>query len=117
KVAETYYLEVVSRYPNSEGAPSAAYRLGAMRFNAKDFNESARQFAFCESKSTLPQVRLAASYNKARAYQMLGDIKLQIAALETVIATKADNPYREAALLMLGTVYLAEDKKAEALPL
>ncbi|TDU69356.1 tetratricopeptide repeat protein [Prosthecobacter fusiformis] len=117
KVAETYYMEVVSRYPNSEGAPSAAYRLGAMRFNAKDFEESARQFAFCETKSTLPQVRLAAAYNRARAYQMLKDSKRQIAALQSVIATKTDNPYREASLLMLGTVYLAEDKKAEALPL
>ncbi|SKB02285.1 Tetratricopeptide repeat-containing protein [Prosthecobacter debontii] len=117
KVAETYYQEVVSRYPNSEGAPSAAYRLGAMRFNAKDFEESARQFAFCETKSTLPQVRLAASYNKARAYQMLGDTARQVAALQTVISTKTDNPYREAALLTLGTVLLAQDKKAEALPL
>jgi len=117
KVAETYYLEVVSRYPNSEGAPSAAYRLGAMRFNAKDFEESARQFAFCETKSTLPQVRLAASYNKARAYQMLNDTRRQISALQSVISTKTDNPYREAGLLMLGTVFLAEDKKTEALPL
>ncbi|MEN3943876.1 tetratricopeptide repeat protein [Prosthecobacter sp. SYSU 5D2] len=117
KVAETYYLEVVSRYPNSEGAPSAAYRLGAMRFNARDFEESARQFAFCETKSTLPQVRLAAAYNRARAYQMLNDPKRQSAALLSVVGVKTDNPYREAALLMLGTVYLAEDKKNEALPL
>lgn len=117
KVAETYYMEVVSRYPNSEGAPSAAYRLGAMSFNAKDFEESARQFAFCETKSTLPQVRLAATYNKARAYQLLGDTKRQVAALQVVVALKTENPYREAALLMLGTVLLGEDKKAEALPL
>jgi tetratricopeptide (TPR) repeat protein len=117
KVAETYYEEVVNRYPNSEGAPSAAYRLGAMRFNARDFDQSARLFALCESKSPLPQVRLAASFNKARAYQMLGDTKRQSAALNAVLAVKTDNPYREATLLSLGTLYLAEDKKAEALPL
>lgn len=117
KVAETYYMEVVSRYPNSEGAPSAAYRLGAMRFNARDFEESARQFAFCETKSTLPQVKLASAYNKARAYQMLNDTKRQVAALQTVVAMTADNPYREAALLTLGTVLLAQDKKTEAMPL
>ena len=117
KVAETYYEEVVNRYPNSEGAPSAAYRLGAMRFNARDFDQSARMFALCETKTTLPQVRLAAGFNKARAYQMLGDTKRQIAALNAVLTVKVDNPYREAALLSLGTLQLAEDKKAESLPL
>jgi TolA-binding protein len=117
KVAETYYLEVVNRYPNTEGAPSAAYRLGAMRFNVKDFEGSARHFAFCETKSPLPQVRLAASFNKARAYQMMGDTKRQLAALGAVIAVKKDNPYRETALLTLGTAYLAQDRKTEALPL
>lgn len=115
--AETYYQEVVNRYPNSEGAPSAAYRLGAMRFNARDFEESARMFAFCEAKTHLPQVRLAAGYNRARAYQMLGNTKQQTAALQGVISVTADNPYREASLLMLGTVYLAADDKATALPL
>lgn len=117
KVAESYYLEVVNRFPDSDGAPSAAYRLGAMRFNAKDFAESARQFAFSEARSPLPQVRLAAAYNKARACQMLNDTARQVAALQSVLAVKTDNPYREAALLMLGTVHLGADKKAEALPL
>lgn len=117
KVAETYYQEVVNRYPNSEGAPSAAYRLGAMMFNDRNFDQSARMFALCETKSTLPQVRLAASFNKARAYQMMGDTKRQISALNAVVSVKTDNPYREPALLSLGTVLLAEDKKAEALPL
>jgi TolA-binding protein len=117
KVAETYYQEVVSRYPNSEGAPSAAYRLGAMMFNDRNFDQSARMFALCETKSTLLKVRLAASFNKARAYQMLGDTKRQVAALNAVVSVKTDNPYREPALLSLGTVLLAEDKKTEALPL
>ncbi|MEQ1750763.1 MAG: tetratricopeptide repeat protein, partial [Prosthecobacter sp.] len=117
KVAETYYQEVVSRYPNSDGAPSAAYRLGAMSFNNQDYDQSARMFAFCEEKSTLPQVRLASAFNKARAYQMLGDKKNQIAALNTVITVKTDNPYRETALLSLGTVLMAADNKEDALPL
>ncbi len=117
KVAETYYQEVVSRYPNSDGAPSAAYRLGAMSFNNQDYSQSARMFEFCEVKTMLPQVRLASSFNKARAYQMLGDKKGQIVALNDVIAVKTDNPYRETALLSLGTVLMAADKKEEALPL
>lgn len=116
-LAERYYVEVVRRYPKSEGAPSAAYRLGAMRFNARNFEESARYFAQCEQTTPLPQVKLAAIYNKSRAYQMLGDKKRQMEALQLVVEVKEDNPYRETALLALGSSLLAEDKKDKALPL
>ncbi|MBX7207436.1 MAG: tetratricopeptide repeat protein [Verrucomicrobiaceae bacterium] len=113
--AEKYFLEVVNRYPASEGAPSAAYRLGAIRFNGKNFDESARYFAFCEAKTPFPQIKLAAAYNKSRAYQMLGDRKKMMAALQSVAAVKQDNPYLESALLSLATALLGEDKKKEAL--
>lgn len=113
--AEKYFLEVVNRYPTSEGAPSSAYRLGAIRFNEKRFDESARYFAFCESKSPFPQIKLAAGYNKSRAYQMMGDRKKMLAALEAVASVKKDNPFLESALLSLATALLAEDRKKEAL--
>ncbi len=115
--AERYYEEVVNRYPDSDGAPSAAYRLGAVRFNNRTFGESAQYFAFSESKSPLPEVRLAAAFNKARAYQMMGETKRQLAALASVVAVKTNNPYRESALLTLGTALLGQDRKNEALPL
>lgn len=113
--AEKYFLEVVSRYPASEGVPSAAYRLGAIRFNQRAFEESAKYFALSESKSPSPQVKLAAAYNKSRAYQMLGDRKRMMAALKSVSEVKKDNPYLESALLSLATALLGEDKKKEAL--
>lgn len=115
--AAGYYEEVVTRYPSSEGAPSAAYRLGAMRFNESKFLEAARHFTFSEARSKNPQVRLASSYNKSRAYEMARDQANQVAALKNVIAVKTDNPYRETALLTLGSIYLAGDKKDEALPI
>lgn len=115
--ASGYYEEVVNRYPESEGAPSAAYRLGAMRFNDSKFPEAAKLFGFSEAKTKSSAVRLAAAYNKSRAYEMARDKKSQIAALKSVIAIKADNPYREVSLLTLGSLYLAQDNKAEALPI
>jgi TolA-binding protein len=117
KQAAGYYEEVVNRYPTSEGAPSAAYRLGAMMFNDSKFADAAKNFAFCEAKTKSPQVRLAAAYNKSRAYEMAGDKEKQTAALNSVIAIKTDNPYRETALLTLGSIYLGQDKKTEALPI
>lgn len=48
---------------------------------------------------------------------MSGDTKGQLAALNAVVAVTGDNPYREPALLSLGTLLLAADKKAQALPL
>jgi TolA-binding protein len=44
KQAASYYAEVVNRYPDSEGAPSAAYRLGAMTFNESKFADAAKNF-------------------------------------------------------------------------
>ncbi len=117
KQAAGYYEEVVRRYPASEGAPAAAYRLGAMQFNESKFANAASQFAFCEANTKSPQVKLAATYNKSRAYEMSGDKGKQTAALNSVIAVKTDNPYRETALLTLGSIYLAQDKKTEALPI
>jgi TolA-binding protein len=117
KQAASYYAEVVTRYPDSEGAPSSAYRLGAMTFNESKFLDSARHFAFCEAKHKSAQVKLAAAYNKSRAYEMAGDKEKQAAALKTVIAFKTENPYRETALLTLGSMFLAQDKKTEALPI
>ncbi|MDP1586276.1 MAG: tetratricopeptide repeat protein [Prosthecobacter sp.] len=117
KQAASYYAEVVTRYPESEGAPSSAYRLGAMTFNESKFLEAARHFAFCEAKHKSPQVKLAAAYNKSRAYEMAGDKDKQAAALKTVIAVKTENPYRETALLTLGSMFLAQDLKTEALPI
>jgi TolA-binding protein len=113
--SEPYFLQVVQRYPKSEGAASAAYRLGAMRFNSRDFEESIRFFQFCEQHAKIPQVALAAAYNLSRAYQMNGDTKRQIEALQRVAAVAADNPYREEALLQLGRAELRGDKSDSAL--
>ncbi len=117
KQAAGYYEEVVNRYPASDGAPSAAYRLGAMTFNDSKFADSAKYFTFAEAKTKSAPVRLAAAYHKSRAYGMTGEKDKQAAALNSVIAVKTQNDFRETALLTLGSIYLGQDKKTEALPI
>lgn len=115
--AAQYYEEVVRSHSKSEGAPSAAYRLGAIRFNTRDFEGSVNYFGFCERTTKVPQVALAAAYNMSRGYQMMGQTRKQIEALQRVIQVKTDNPYREAALLTLAKSELAGNKLEEALKL
>ncbi|MBE7494103.1 MAG: tetratricopeptide repeat protein [Verrucomicrobiaceae bacterium] len=131
KQAASYYEEVVNRYPSSEGAPSAAYRLGAMAFNQAmneaangnkqaaipGFETAAKYFNFSEARTTIPEAKLAAQYNKSRVYEQLGDTKKQIEALNAIVAVndKTKNPYLETALLTLGSLQLASDKKGESL--
>lgn len=115
--AARYYEEVVKSHSKSEGAPSAAYRLGAIRFNLRDFEGSVNYFGFCERATKVPQVALAAAYNMSRGYQMLGQTKKQLEALQRVTQIKTDNPYRDAALMTLAKSELAADKLETALSL
>ena len=129
KEATSYWEEVVNRHPNSESAPSAAYRLGAVAFNQGQNTASsgdkngarpsllaaARFFTFCVDKTKMPEAKLAALYNKSRCHELLGDTKLQAEALNAVIAVQENNPYRETALLALGTLQLQQDKKADSI--
>ncbi|MBK8094559.1 MAG: tetratricopeptide repeat protein [Verrucomicrobiaceae bacterium] len=127
--AATYWEEVVNRYPASEGAPSAAYRLGAIAFNnaqneiaagnkaaAKPGLEAAAgHFAFCEARTKAPEAKLAALHNKSRCYELLGDTKKQIEALNILIAVTENNPYRDSALLSLANIQLTKDQKEQSL--
>lgn len=115
--AARYYEEVVKNHAKSEGAPSAAYRLGAIRFNTRDFEGSVNYFSFCERSTKVPQVALAAAYNMSRGYQMMGQTKKQMEALQRVIQVKEDNPYRDAAVMTLAKSELAADNLDEALAL
>ncbi|MCB1224824.1 MAG: tetratricopeptide repeat protein [Verrucomicrobiales bacterium] len=112
-----YFETVVERYPDSEGAPSAAYRLAAIHFNRREFREAVKFFRFCESHTQVPQVRLAAAYHRSRAHQMLGDGAGQEEALLSVAAVTDGNPFREDALLQLAKMAMAADDLDRALKL
>ena len=70
--ARRAYSEVVSRFPRSESAASANYRLGAFAYNAREFARAATYFEACEKLTTDALVKLASIYNKALSLKQAG---------------------------------------------
>ena len=115
--AERYYREVVDRHPKSDAAANAAYWLGVLSYNNKDFKAAATYFGFCEVRTAEPKVKLAANFYKAESYAMVKDYKKQLEALKPVLAAKADNPYLERALVAAATAYQNQGNNQLALPM
>lgn len=113
--ARRAYIEVVTRFPKSESAASANYRLGAFAYNAKEFARAASYFEACEKLTSDGLVKLAAVYNRALALKQAGQKKASLAAFKLVAAIKSDNPYRETALSELAAGSLEAGNKEEAL--
>ena len=113
--ARRAYNEVVTRFPKSESAASASYRLGAFAYNAKEFARAATYFETCEKATTDATVRLASAYNKGLAFSQAGQKKSALAAYKSVAAAKGENPYRETALGEIASIALSLGQKDDAL--
>jgi len=113
--AKQAYANVVTKFPKSESAASASYRLGSFAYNGRDFGRAAQYFETCEKLTTDAAVKLAAIYNKALANKMAGLSLKALAAYKAVAAIKGDNPYRESALSEVANIALQEGRKEEAL--
>lgn len=114
---ERYYREVVDRFPKSEFSSYAAYWLGVVSYNNKDFKGAATYFAYCETRATVAKVKLAAAYYKSESYLGLNDRKKQLEALQPVLVAKKDNEFLERALLSAATAHQANGKNQLALPM
>ena len=113
--ARRAYGEVVNRFPKSESAASASYRLGAFAYNAREFARAANYFEQCEKLTTDALVRLASTYNRALALKQAGQKKAALSAYKAVVAAKGDNPYRNDALTEVASTALETGNKQDAL--
>jgi len=113
--AQRAYSMVLKSFPASESAGGAAYRLGAMAYNDRDFDHAAQLFDVSQKAVALPDIKLAAMNNKALALKMAGDKARALAAYKAVAAITKDNQYRENALLEVATASSETGKKEEAL--
>ncbi len=102
-------------YGESDFAGPAAYGVGEILFNQKDYTSAAGLFHRSSAKAKESALALSARYFEARCLENLdrkeeaGNLYLQ------VTETKNPNPYREDARLAAGTILLNRGRKAEAL--
>jgi tetratricopeptide (TPR) repeat protein len=113
--ASQCYNNVLKAFPTSDSVGGAAYRLGALAYNDREFDRAAQLFDTCQKAVALPDIKMAALNNKALAYKMAGDKAKALAAYKAVAAIDKDNPYRESALLEVAAAAAAAGKKDEAL--
>lgn len=89
------YNETITRHPRSESAASAAYRLGSAAYSAKDFERGVTWFEIAERQSTVVDIRLAATFNKALCLKYGGQKAKALTAFKTVTASKSPTMFRE----------------------
>jgi tetratricopeptide (TPR) repeat protein len=107
KEAVLAYRETINRHPRSESAASAAYRLGSAAYADKDFTNGITWFQIAESQSTVPDVRVAATFNKALCLKYDGQKEKAMAAFKAVIASKNPSMFREVDIALQETATLA----------
>ena len=117
KEALRAYNETLTRHPRSESAASAAYRLGSQAYSSKDFARGVTYFEITEKQSTVPDIRLAATFNKALCLKYAGQKAKALDAFKAVAAAKNPTMFRETeiALQEIPTLAIELGKKDDAL--
>ncbi len=113
--ARTAFQNVLDDYGESDFAGAAAYGVGEILFNQKDYTSAAGLFHRSSAKAKESALTLSARYFEARCLENL-DRKEEAANLYLqVVEAKNPNPYREDAHLAAGTILLNRGRKSEAL--
>jgi tetratricopeptide (TPR) repeat protein len=117
KEAVLAYRETINRHPSSESAASAAYRLGSAAYADKDYTNGITWFQIAESQSTVADVRVAATFNKALCLKYADQKEKAVAAFKAVIASKNPTMFREIDIALQETASLAQElgRKEDAL--
>ena len=113
--AEETYRNVLTKFRESDYGTPSAYRLGSIYYAQKRYREAAVHFDVARKDSKKSAIRLSAAYYRASAFREQGLLTEMLAAFENLVAIKKNNPYREAALLILSRAYSENNKGKEAL--
>src|SRR5256886_1200007 len=113
--ARTNLQKVLTEYSDSEFAGPAAFALGELAFEEKDYASALPLFHRSAAKSKEPAVALSARYFEARCLEALGR-KEEAADIYAQVADAGNaNPYREDARLTAASIFAARGRKIDAL--
>ena len=113
--ARSSFQNVLDNYGDSEFAGPAAYGIGEILFNQKDFAGALSYFQKAASKSKEPALGLSAKYFAARCLETVDRKDEALNLYQQVAETKNPNRYREDARMAAGTIALARGRKQDAL--
>ena len=113
--AKNAYQTLLLNYAIGQFIGPAAYRLGDMSYEAKDYEGALDYFRKASVRVTDPIVALAAKFYSARCLEAEGLPSEARMTYEDVVATQGENPYREPSRLALAEILSASGRKEEAL--
>ena len=113
--ARTSFQAVLREFPEAELAGPASYGLAEIFFNEKDFASALPFFHRAAAKVKAPPLALSARYFEGRCLENLNRKDEARDVYQQVIAVKDPNPYRDDSRLAVGAIFLANNRKGEAL--
>ena len=113
--ARTSFQSVLSDYPDGEFAGPSAYGVAEILFNQKDYAAALPLFHRSGAKIKASSLALSARYFEARCLENMNRKDEARDIYQQVSEAKEPNPYRDDSRLAAAAIFLANDRKSEAL--
>jgi TolA-binding protein len=113
--ARSAFQSVLDEHPDSEFAGPAAYGVGEILFNQREYAGAVALFNRSATKTKEPALALSARYFEARCLENLDRKDEAVNVYLQVIDAKGANPYREDARMAAGSILLNRGRKGDAL--
>jgi TolA-binding protein len=113
--ARTSFQSVVKNFPESDLAGPASYGLAEIAFNEKDYAGALPLFHRAAAKVKASALALSARYFEGRCLENLERKDEARDVYQQVIDAKDPNPYRDDSRFAVGSIFLANGRKGDAL--
>ena len=113
--ARRNYETLVYTFREGNFTGAGAYRLADLCFQDKDYSDAVTFYRKASVRVKDPAIALSAKFYAARSLEKMKSAGEAIAAYEDILATKENNPFREASQLSLAQVCADAGRRTEAI--